>query len=35
MVRRKNTDEKIAKQIRGPERKAKKKGEPIFPKELT
>ncbi|CAF2856546.1 unnamed protein product [Rotaria sp. Silwood2] len=35
MGRRKITDEKTAKQIRGPGRKAKKQGEPTFPKELT
>jgi hypothetical protein len=35
MGRRKKTDEKTAKPIRGPGRKAKKQGEPIFPKELT
>ena len=34
MGRRKNNDEKSAKQIRGPGRKAKKQGEPTFPKEL-
>lgn len=34
MGRRKNTDEKSAKQIRGPGRKARKQGEPTFPKEL-
>jgi len=35
MGRRKKTDERTAKQIRGPGRKAKKQGEPVFPKELT
>ncbi|CAF0882297.1 unnamed protein product [Rotaria sordida] len=34
MGRRKITDEKTVKQIRGPGRKAKKQGEPTFPKEL-
>ena len=34
MGRRKKTDQKSAKQIRGPGRKAKKQGEPTFPKEL-
>lgn len=34
MGRRKKNDEKSAKQIRGPGRKAKKQGEPTFPKEL-
>ena len=34
MGRRKKTDEKFAKPIRGPGRKAKKQGEPTFPKEL-
>lgn len=34
MGRRKLTDGKSAKQIRGPGRKAKKQGEPTFPKEL-
>jgi hypothetical protein len=34
MGRRKQTDEKTAKPIRGPGRKAKKQGEPTFPKEL-
>ena len=34
MGRRKKTDEKSAKQIRGPGRKAKKQGAPTFPKEL-
>jgi len=34
MGRRKITDEKTAKPIRGPGRKSKKQGEPTFPKEL-
>jgi hypothetical protein len=34
MGRRKITDEKTAKPIRGPGRKTKKQGAPIFPKEL-
>ncbi|UJR22012.1 hypothetical protein I4U23_025079 [Adineta vaga] len=34
MGRRKKTDEKTAKPIRGPGRKAKKQGAPTFPKEL-
>jgi hypothetical protein len=34
MGRRKITDEKTAKPIRGPGRKAKKQGAPTFPKEL-
>ena len=35
MGRRKTTDKKISKHIRGPGRKAKKQGEPTLPKELT
>lgn len=34
MGRRKITDEKTAKPVRGPGRKARKQGEPTFPKEL-
>ncbi|CAF1354348.1 unnamed protein product [Adineta steineri] len=34
MGRRKKTDDKNAKPIRGPGRKSKKQGEPVFPKEL-
>jgi hypothetical protein len=34
MGRRKVTDEKSAKPIRGPGRKSRKQGEPTFPKEL-
>ena len=34
MGRRKITDEKSAKPIRGPGRKSRKQGEPTFPKEL-
>ena len=34
MGRRKKTDEKNAKPIRGPGRKSRKQGEPTFPKEL-
>jgi len=34
MGRRKKTDEKSAKPIRGPGRKSRKQGEPTFPKEL-
>jgi hypothetical protein len=34
MGRRNKNDAKSAKQIRGPGRKAKKQGEPTFPKEL-
>jgi hypothetical protein len=35
MGRRKISDDKCAKPIRGPGRKSKKQGEPTFPKELT
>jgi len=35
MGRRRITDDTAAKPIRGPGRKARKQGEPVFPKELT
>ena len=35
MGRRKVSDAKSAKPIRGPGRKSRKQGEPTFPKELT
>lgn len=34
MGRRKKTDDKSAKPVRGPGRKSRKQGEPTFPKEL-